>query len=300
MKTVKYIVYSVLLSLILILFFSNVPIEDSEQLIENKISNEVVNETIEKHSLTDIPEYSNKPYVEINGNEPYFTEEEIVVDSFEQYDSLDQLGRCTKATACLGKDLMPTEPREQISEVKPTGWQVSKYDWIEGELLYNRCHLIAFSLAGENANRENLITGTRYMNTDGMEPFESKVANYIYKTNNHVMYRVIPIFTGDNLIADGVLMEAYSVEDKGEGIKFCVYCYNVQPGIEIDYATGANHSLEQDVVNSNYILNTSSMKFHKMSCPNIVEIKEKNKKEFYGTRAEVIEQGYTPCGYCKP
>lgn len=186
-----------------------------------------------------IPAYSGETWVEINNNDPFFKDDEITTESFEDYSSLDELGRCGTAYACLSQELMPTDERGAIGSIKPTGWHTVKYpDVIEDNYLYNRCHLIAWCLSGENANEENLITGTRYMNVEGMLPFEEMVARYIDETNNHVMYRVTPIFEDNNLVASGVLMEAYSVEDKGEGICFCVYCFNVQPGIEIDYRTG--------------------------------------------------------------
>ena len=191
----------------------------------------------------EIPEYSGQAYVEINDNQPFFTKAEMVTDSFERYSPLDKLGRCGAAYANLSKETMPVEERGEIGMVKPTGWHTVKYpDVIKDLYLYNRCHLIAFCLAGENANEKNLITGTRYMNVEGMLPFEEKVARYLDLTENHVLYRVTPVFEGDNLVADGVLIEAYSVEDQGEGICFCVYCFNIQPGIEIDYATGESCS----------------------------------------------------------
>ena len=190
-----------------------------------------------------LPEYSDSPYVIVNNNEPFFTENDMTADSFEYYGELDELGRCTVAYASIGKDLMPTEKRGSIGSVKPTGWHTVKYDIVDGKYLYNRCHLIGYQLTAENANKNNLITGTRYLNVDGMLLFENMVADYIKETNNHVLYRVTPIFTGDNLLADGVLMEAESVEDNGEGISYNVFCYNVQPGVKIDYATG-DSSLE--------------------------------------------------------
>jgi DNA-entry nuclease len=190
-----------------------------------------------------LPEYSDSPYVIVNNNEPFFTENDMTVDSFEYYGELDELGRCTVAYASIGKDLMPTEKRGSIGSVKPTGWHTVKYDIVDGKYLYNRCHLIGYQLTAENANKNNLITGTRYLNVDGMLLFENMVADYIKETNNHVLYRVTPIFTGDNLLADGVLMEAESVEDNGEGISYNVFCYNVQPGVKIDYVTG-DSSLE--------------------------------------------------------
>ena len=187
-----------------------------------------------------VGEFSGEPYVEVNGNMPFFTEDEITDESFESYGEMDTLERCTVCVASIGKDLMPTEERGSIGYVKPSGWQNEKYDFVDGKYVYNRCHLIGFQLTGENATRENLITGTRYLNVEGMLPFENDVAQYIKDTGNHVMYRVTPVFEEDNLLASGVLMEAYSVEDEGEGICFNVYCYNVQPGIIIDYSTGEN------------------------------------------------------------
>jgi DNA-entry nuclease len=186
----------------------------------------------------DLPQFDGKPYVAVNGNEPEFTAHEITDKYFEIYEPLDRYGRCTVAFACLGKETMPTEERGEIGSVKPTGWHTVKYDCVDGKYLYNRCHLIGFQLSGENANKRNLITGTRYMNVDGMLPFENMVDDYIEETGNHVMYRVTPVFEGDDLVARGVQMEAYSVEDEGEGICFNVFCFNNQPGVLIDYATG--------------------------------------------------------------
>ncbi len=185
-----------------------------------------------------LPNYSGEPYVSINGNKPFFKDYEIIEGSFEFYADLDSLGRCDVAMASVGTDLMPTEDRGNISSVTPTGWINASYDVVSGGYLYNRCHLIGFQLTGENANERNLITGTRYLNIEGMLPFENMIDDYIEKTNNNVVYRATPVFTGNNLVADGVLLEAYSVEDNGQGITFCVYCYNVQPMITIDYSTG--------------------------------------------------------------
>lgn len=191
------------------------------------------------------PQYTGQPYVEMNSNIPYFTEEEKIIQSFEKYSDLDSLGRCGTAYANVSKDTMPTEERGKIGMIKPSGWHTVKYpEIIEDLYLYNRCHLIAWCLSGENANEKNLITGTRYMNVEGMLPFEEKVARYIDETGNHVLYRVTPIFEGGNLVASGVLMEAYSLEDRGAGIQFCVYCFNVQPGIKIDYRTGESSRVD--------------------------------------------------------
>ena len=276
-----------------------------------------------KVDLSKIPAFSNKPYVTVNNNQPGFSASDKTTTSFERYASLDSKGRCGVAYACIGKDLMPTGERGAIGSVKPTGWHTVKYAGIDGNYLYNRCHLIGWQLTGENANERNLITGTRYMNVEGMLPFENMVADYIKETGNHVLYRVTPIFKGNNLLASGVQMEAYSVEDNGDGICFNVYCYNAQPGITINYADGSSSGppMEQTTkkptttkaptvattkkpVSSNvtYILNInpSSMKFHYPDCSSVDKMKESNKKEFYGTRQEAIDAGYTPCGNCHP
>ena len=254
----------------------------------------------------DIPAYSGSPYVVINGNTPYLTVDDSAYTSYETYSPLDSLGRCGVCVASIGTDIMPTEDRGNIGSVKPTGWQTAKYDFVDGKYLYNRCHLIGFQLTGENANTENLITGTRSMNTQGMLPFENMVADYVKETKNHVLYRVTPMFEGDNLVASGVLMEAISVEDAGKGIMFCVYCYNVEPGVEIDYKTGKNwetkkeESPEIKETESEYILNTSSKKFHYPSCYSVEKMSEKNKKAYTGTRQSVTDMGYSPCGNCDP
>ena len=200
--------------------------------------------TFESYALSDIPEYNNEPYVVINNNEPEFSDEDKTTKSFEKYDNLDYLGRATKAYANISTDLMPTEKRGNIGMVKPSGWHTVKYDIVDGKYLYNRCHLIAHQLTGQNANPKNLMTCTRSMNVDGMLPFENKVANYIKETNNHVLYRVTPVFDGDNLVANGAYMEAYSIEDKGK-LSFNVYVYNVQKGVAIDYKTGES-KLEEE------------------------------------------------------
>lgn len=189
-------------------------------------------------SLDQIPEYAGEPYVILQDNQPDFGPEDLTLEPFETYSDLDPLGRCGVAYANVCLDIMPTEPRGEIGQVKPTGWHAVKYDCVDGKYLYNRCHLIGYQLAGENANRQNLITGTRYLNVTGMLPFENMVDDYVEDTENHVLYRVTPIFDGDNLVASGVQMEAFSVEDEGEGLCFNVYVYNVQPGVVIDYATG--------------------------------------------------------------
>ena len=193
-------------------------------------------------SLDSIPEYSGDPYVVVNNNVPFFSKEDLEAEVFESYGDLDSLGRCTVAYSMVGTETMPTQERGSIGQVKPTGWHAVKYDNVDGKYLYNRCHLIGYQLTAENANVNNLITGTRYLNVQGMLPFENLTADYIKETGNHVLYRVTPVFEGENLVASGVLMEAESVEDAGDGVEYCVYVYNVQPGVEIDYATGENHA----------------------------------------------------------
>lgn len=265
------------------------------------------NMTPAEFKLENVPPYSGSPFVEINNNEPYFMEKQLTTKSYELYGPLDELDRCTAAMSSIGEDLMPTEKRGDIYQVKPTGWHSVKYDNVDGGSLYNRCHLIGFQLTAENANEQNLITGTRYLNVQGMLPFENMVADYIKETGNHVLYRVSPIFEGNNLVASGVLMEGFSVEDMGEGICFNVYCYNVQPGIGIDYATGESWEEKQPQAKpsqnskeQSYILNTNSHKFHTPDCPGVKDISESNRETFTGSRDQLIQQGYEPCGRCKP
>ena len=254
--------------------------------------------------LDDIPPFSGEPYVAVNGNEPSFLPGEMTTSSYEVYSPLDALGRCGVASACVGVDLMPTEERESIGQVKLSGWQTVKYDCVDGKYLYNRCHLIGFQLTGENANKQNLITGTRYMNVEGMLPFENMVADYVKETGNHVLYRVTPIYDGDALVAGGVQMEALSVEDEGKGVSFNVYVYNSQPGVEIDYATGESWleggDRPETPAETAYVLNTSSKKFHLPDCAGASTIKAENREEYSGAREELVEQGYKPCGTCKP
>ncbi len=258
-------------------------------------------------TIESIPEYAGEPYIVLNNNEPDFDEEYFTTESFETYSDLDSLGRCGVAFANVGKDIMPTEERGSISQVKPTAWHSVKYDCVDGKHLYNRCHLIGFQLTGENANEKNLITGTRYLNVVGMLPFENMVADYVKETNNHVLYRVTPVFEGDNLLAKGVQIEAESVEDNGEDILFNVFCYNNQPGIVLDYKTGESKqataedddfSVNDDTVK--YILNTNSKKFHELDCSSVSTMKKDSKQEFVGTKKQLEAQGYTPCGICKP
>ena len=297
--------------------------------------------TIQTLSVDEIPAYSGQAAIEINQNVPGFTESDYTTEAFEQYSPLDGLGRCGIAYACVGEEIMPTEERGAIGMVKPSGWHTVKYDFVDGKYLYNRCHLIAYMLSGENANTENLITGTRYMNTEGMLPYENQVADYVHDTGNHVLYRVTPLYEGDNLVASGVEIEASSVEDKGKSLSFHVYCYNVQPGVIIDYATG-DSALAEDLATENvqetaqetsvadgkqssenavaavqeetsaeqdgghakeeqdYVLNKNTKKFHYPWCSSADDIKKKNRKDFTGTREEVISQGYVPCKRCNP
>lgn len=273
-----------------------------------------------------VPAYDGKAYVAVNDNVPFFTEEELSSASYETYGELDPLGRCTVCVASVGQNLMPAEERGNIGAVKPTGWHTVKYDFVDGKYLYNRCHLIGYQLTGENANEKNLITGTRYLNIEGMLPFENMVADYVKETDQHVMYRVTPVFEGDNLLAAGVLMEGKSVEDNGEGVLFCVFAYNMQPGVSIDYATGESSAdgtivndtsaqeetkqftstsvqqeeTQQSAETQTYVLNTNTHKFHKPGCYSVEKIKPENYAEFTGTREEAIAYGYDPCKNCNP
>lgn len=260
--------------------------------------------TMPTFDLQSVPDYTKLPYVAINGNVPFFTPNQYSTESYEYYSPLDNLGRCGITVACVGKDIMPTEDRGSISSVKPTGWHSTDYDIVDGGSLYNRCHLIAFQLTGENANRENLITGTRYLNVQGMIPFENMVADYVKETGNHVMYRVTPVFVGNELVARGVIIEGYSVEDNGDGITFCAYAYNVQPGIIIDYATGESRlddtAADTEAGVQDYVLNKSSRKFHYPTCSSVNQMSDKNKEYFTGTRDELEKMNYSPCGSCRP
>ena len=275
--------------------------------------------TFDKASL---PSYAGKAYVAINNNTPFFTADQLASKtSFETYSNLDSLGRCGVAYANIGTDLMPTSPRGSIGSVKPSGWHTVKYDCVDGKYLYNRCHLIGFQLTAENANNKNLITGTRYLNIEGMLPFENMVADYVKETKNHVLYRITPVFNDNNLLASGVLLEGCSIEDAGKGIKFCVYAYNVQPGVTINYSTGESQgpavvaqtpapapapapnptpAPSSTAISETYVLNTSTKKFHKPTCGSTKTIKDSNKGSYTGTRDDLIKQGYSPCGNCNP
>ena len=256
-------------------------------------------------STSKIPKYSGSPYIKVHNNVPFFKKSDLTKKVFEKYSKLDALGRCRTAYANVCKATMPTEKRGRIGMIKPSGWHTVKYNNVDGKYLYNRCHLIGYQLTAENANERNLMTGTRYLNVDGMLPFENMVADYVKETNNHVLYRVTPMYTDDNLLADGVLMEAESVEDKGKGISYCVYVYNVQPGIKIDYETGDSSAKDlrnsgQNSAKGTYIINENTNKFHKPDCRSVKMMKDKNKKKYTGKRSALINSGYEPCKNCNP
>lgn len=292
---------------------------------ENSVADEMPSDTVTEESTdicTDfgsIPEYSGNPYYILNDNIPCFSDaDKSRTDAFEYYSPLDSLNRCGQAYANLCRQLRPDSERGEIGQIKPSGWHTVKYNGlIDGNYLYNRCHLIAYQLAGENANEKNLITGTRYLNTCGMQYFETLVGNYIDRTQNHVLYRVTPVYEGDNLVASGVQMEGWSVEDGGRGICYNVYCYNVQPGIIIDYASGESclgetESLTGEVQTApvttsdgeqetyEFIINTNTGKFHLDSCDSVADMAVHNKMPYTGTVQEVIDMGYKPCGKCLP
>lgn len=283
--------------------------------------------------IEDVPAYSGQAYVVLNENVPYFNTGNLFAKSYETYSPLDSLGRCGTAASCIGQDLMPTEERGSIGQVKPSGWHTVRYDCVDGKYLYNRCHLIGYQLTAENANTSNLITGTRYLNVEGMLPFENMTTDYIKETGNHVEYHVTPVFEGENLLATGVLMEGYSVEDQGDGVCFCVFAYNVQPGVNIDYATGdsslaevaarpaeekpaasptpttpappaeepnANQQPDPEPQGNTYVLNTNTKKFHYPGCSSVDQMKESNKQVYTGSREDIISQGYVPCKRCNP
>lgn len=288
-------------------------------------------------SYRDVPAFEGNPYVYVNEGEPTFTDEQRAAEpGHEHYGELDELGRCTAALAVVGPETQPTEKRGSIGEIRPSGWQMAKYDFVEGKYLFNRCHLLGYQLTGENANPQNLITGTRYLNIQGMLPFENAVADYVDATGNHVLMAVTPIFEGSELVARGVHMMAESVEDGGEGVAFNVFCYNVQPGVVIDYGTGAS-MLEEDATPlpdvsgaesapdaasegagareasekgatgsdegkgvAEYVLNTNSRKFHLPSCSSVGQMSPKNREDVEDTRENLIANGYDPCKRCNP
>ena len=288
-------------------------------------------------SYRDVPAFEGNPYVYVNDGEPTFTDEQRAAEpGHEHYGELDELGRCTAAFAVVGPETQPTEKRGSIGEVRPSGWQMAKYDFVEGKYLFNRCHLLGYQLTGENANERNLITGTRYLNVQGMLPFENAVADYVDATGNHVLMAVMPVFEGSELVARGVHMMAESVEDGGEGVAFNVFCYNVQPGVVIDYGTGES-MLEEDATplpdvsgaesapdtasegagageasekgatgsaegkgTTEYVLTTTSKKFHLPSCSSVDQMSPKNREDVEDTRENLIAKGYDPCKRCNP
>lgn len=271
-----------------------------------------------------LPSFTDSPYAVLNNNIPAFDPSDYDGIPFESYEDLDDLGRCGVCTAAVGIETMPTEKRGEIGMIKPSGWHLDKYDFVDGKYLYNRCHLLGYQLTGENANSKNLVTGTRYLNTKGMLPFEDEIASYVKKTDNHVLYRVTPVFSGDELICRGVAMEGWSVEDSGASVCFNVFCYNVQPGVVIDYATGENHAdeaytattvtsvtstdvsttvttaSEQSPSQYDYVANTNSKVFHRPECSSVLKMSEKNRWYFHGSREELIADGYKPCSNCEP
>lgn len=283
-------------------------------------------------ALDEVPEYSGKAYISINAGKPFFEESEISLEPREEYSALDGLGRCGAAVALIGLETMPSEDRESISSVTPSGWEYNgisnnnKYDFVENKYIYNRCHLIGHQLAGEDANEKNLVTGTRYLNIQGMLPFENQIAAYVKDTENHVLYRVTPIYDGAALVPSGILMEGYSVEDEGEGVYFCAYAYNVQPGVKINYFTGENclsseelpereeptlpdtpegDNPESDTPSADtvtYVMSKSSDKYHLEDCSYAKKISEENRIVFTGEADEFKSEypDHTPCGVCKP
>lgn len=262
-------------------------------------------------SVDDVPEFSGEPYVAINSNIPKIGPTDLTTEAFERYSDLDELGRCGTAFVNVCQELMPTKERGDISSVKPTGWHNAYYDFVDGGYVYNRCHIVGFQLAGENANEKNLITGTRFLNIEGMLPFENMVADYVKETGNHVLYRVTPVFRGDELVCRGVHMEAFSVEDGGSGVSFNVYAYNAEPGVEIDYATGFTseggnvdpdeaHRTPTAPQGEQYVLNTRTMKFHRLGCSSVASMADDNREDVTALRDDLISQGYAPCGICNP
>lgn len=259
--------------------------------------------------LKNLPEYAGETYVVLDNNTPTFDVEEMTTSTYVINADLDDLGRVGEAEACLGPETLPEDGRGEIAHIKPSGWKQNMYDFVDGGALYNRSHLLAHSLTGLNDDPTNLMTGTQRFNQIGMQIYENQVLNYIRKTGNHVMYRVTPLFEGDDLVARGVIMEGKSVEDDGEGISYRAFIYNMQPGVEIDYATGDNwadeiwddtkeYEAKEDT--HTYILNTSSHKIHKDTCPAAKKISAENRRKVTATREELIEQGYEPAGDCNP
>ena len=291
------ILYLLLFIALLISGCSNIQIEIEYEGDKQNNAGHVVNQEYEVIDLKDIPEYDGKPYVVLNNNNPVFSDSELTTKAYEYYSPLDRLNRCGMTIASIGKEIMPTEKRGDIGHIKPSGWKSVRYDFVDGKSLYNRCHLIGFQLAGENDNEKNLITGTRSMNTKGMLPFENMIADYVEETGNHVAYRVTPIYDGNNLVAHGVVMEGYSIEDQGDGICFNVFAYNVELGVEIDYATGDNW-LSTDSNTDTYILNTNNQKIHKIKCEHVKTISKENYKKVKTSLKELKSRGYATCSAC--
>lgn len=307
-KKIRYLIGSILLSLSFVLGACSQSAGSQQTEVNTELSGEKDTGSSEQSSfdLSQVPAYSGEPYVVVNNNIPFFKDSDLTTEAFEKYSDLDSLGRCGAAYANVCQEIMPTEKRGAIGMVKPTGWQTVKYDCVDGKYLYNRCHLIGYQLSGENANEKNLITGTRYLNVDGMLPFENLVADYVHETDHHVLYRVTPVFENSDLVASGVLMEAQSVED--DDVLFCVYCYNVQPKVTIDYATGESHASEdtniqetsQSTGEQTYIVNENTKKFHLPSCSSVKDMNSGNKREFTGGRQELLDEGYSACKTCHP
>lgn len=282
-------------------------IENTENTLDTTAFAESVSiDTSDEFDFDAIPKFDDEPYVIINDNVPDFDKSDYTTQSYETYGELDELGRCTSCISCIGTDLMPTEKRESIGSIKPTGWHSDKYANIDSHYLYNRCHLIGYQLTAENANERNLITGTRYLNVSGMLPFEDEIAEYVKATGNHVLYRVTPLFKGNELVARGVHMEGSSVEDNGKSISFNIYCYNNQPGIKIDYKTGESSAVEEkdnfddESDKDTFIVNLKTKKFHKTDCPSVNKINSENRKKYTGSRSNLTKNGYEPCNNCKP
>ena len=300
------------------------PVESS-QLAQPSEPNDQRAPSTSAFSLADVPAYTGSASCTVNADAPYFTADDMDYAAsnlgFEEYFEQDQLARCTGARACVGAETMPADGEERggIGQVKPAGWHTATYGFVDGRYLYNRCHLIAWCLAAENANLNNLITGTRYMNVEGMLPYETQVAKYVERTGNHVLYRSTPVYEDDEqLLCKGVLIEAESVEDSGASLSLCRFCYNVQPGVIIDYYDGSSQvdpageqpdgsdadeaeaSSAGDEQVRAYVLNTKTEKFHEPGCSAVSKMSPGNRQDVEETRSEVVSQGYEPCGICKP
>lgn len=277
--------------------------DSSQKATDGKPNYQTATGQISSGEVDGIPAYSNSPYIEINNNQPAFSDDDRNRGWFEDYSQLDSLGRCGTAFALIEKDKMPGDtPRGDISDVKPSGWVWAPYDFVEGGALFNRCHLIGYQLTGQNDNPLNLITGTRYMNTAGMEYWEDKVASYVRRYNKHVLYRVTPLYSGDNLVASGVQIEAESID--GDGISFNVYCYNVQPRIGIDYATGNNwitvEDANPDEEAKDFVVNSKTRYFHVPGCSYSTSVEPASSEDYHGKRTDLTLQGFEPCKECNP